>query len=144
MKQLSILTLLLLSSWTIYCQEKKDEYKAFMKDGIEYKTNGKDTIFIVDPMPEFKGGLEELSKYISSNVKYPKAARKARIEGKVLVSFVVAVDGTIKNCRVTKSVNPKLDKEALRLVNNMPKWKPGKQNGKAIPVSLVLPINFKL
>ena len=144
MKLIAILFLLTLTSLTVLSQEKKDEYRAFMKDGIEYKTNGKDTIIIVDPMPEFKGGKQGLVKYLSENIRYPESARRKNIEGKVFVSFVVGSDGKVKDCKIAKSVSSELDKEALRVIKRMPKWKPGEQHGKPIPVSYTLPINFKL
>ena len=143
MKFSSLILFILISS-TLLGQNKSDEYIPFMKNGIEYQTNGKDTIIIVDPMPEFKGGMKKLGEYLGKNLRYPKRAQKAHIEGKVLVSFIVAKDGTINNVKIAKSVNPALDKEALRIVKKMPKWKPGEQYGNPIPVSYSLPINFKL
>ena len=144
MIRLSTLMLFILTSTTLLGQGKSDEYIAFMKNGIEYQTNGKDTIIIVEPMPEFKGGMEKLGKYLGENLRYPKKAQKAHIEGKVLVSFIVAKDGTIRNAKIAKSVHPALDKEALRVVKKMPKWKPGEQNKNPISVSYSLPIDFKL
>ncbi|MFB6319648.1 energy transducer TonB [Saccharicrinis sp. FJH54] len=142
-KATAILLLILFYSAT-NAQEKKEEYSAFMKNGIEYRTNGKDTIIIVDPKPEFKGGDAELMKYLSDNIKYPAEARKKKITGKVFVKFTVAKNGKIMDCKIEKSVDPILDKEALRLIKSMPRWKPGEQNGKPIPVSYTIPINFML
>ncbi len=144
MKLIAILFLLTLATLTVFSQEKKDEYKAFIKDGIEYKTNGKDTIIIVDPMPEFKGGKQGLVSYLNKNIRYPESARRKNIEGKVFVSFIVGANGKVRDYKIAKSVSPELDKEALRVIKNMPKWKPGEQHGKPIPVSYTLPINFKL
>lgn len=144
MKKIYVLIIILLTSVSVYSQDKADKYTAFIKNGIEYKTDGKDTIIIVDPMPEFKGGKEKLVEYISNNVKYPKTSRKDKVEGKVLVSFIVAADGTIVEAKILKGVRHDLDNEALRVVRKMPKWEPGKQHGKAIQVSYTLPINFRL
>jgi len=144
MKIICVLTIILLGSISLYSQDKPDKYTAFIKDGIEYKTDGKDTIIIVDPMPEFKGGKEKLVEYISKNVKYPKTALKDKVEGKVLVNLIVASDGTIVDAKILKGIRQDLDNEALRVINKMPKWEPGKQHGKAIRVSYSLPINFKL
>ncbi|MCE4562763.1 energy transducer TonB [Maribellus sp. CM-23] len=142
--KLASLLLLILAFCTTHAQEKKDDYTAFMKNGIEYKTNGKDTIVIVDPMPEFKGGKSRLIEYLSNNINYPEKARRNEIEGKVFVNFIVAEDGKIIDCKVVKGVSPELDKEALRVAKKMPKWKPGEQHGKPIRVTYTLPINFKL
>ena len=144
MKKICVLTIILLGSGSLYSQDKPDKYTAFIKDGIEYKTDGKDTIVIVDPMPEFKGGKEKLVEYMSNNVKYPKTALKDKVEGKVLVSFIVASDGTIEDTKILKGIRQDLDNEALRVIKKMPKWLPGKQHGKAIRVSYSLPINFRL
>ena len=78
------------------------------------------------------------------NVKYPEKAQKQKIEGRVIVSFIVEKDGSISEVHPLTAVHPLLDQEAMRLVNNMPKWKPGKVKGKAVRVSFALPVNFSL
>lgn len=95
----------------------------------------------VEVMPEFKGGMDALIKYMGANIKYPKESKK---EGTVYVSFVVDEKGKITNAEITKSVVDVLDKEALRVVKNMPNWKPGKDKGKNVKVKMTLPISFKL
>lgn len=100
--------------------------------------------FVVEDMPEFPGGELALRKYINSNVKYPVIAQENGIQGKVYVTFVVGKDGSVTNARVARGVDPSLDKEALRVVNSLPKWKPGKQRGKPVNVSYTVPINFVL
>ena len=103
-----------------------------------------ETFTVVEEMPEFPGGTGELMKYLAMNMKYPKDAYDNKIQGRVIVSFVVSKDGTIKDPKVVHSVYPSLDKEAIRVVEQMPKWKPGKQRGEAVNVSFTIPVTFKL
>lgn len=98
----------------------------------------------VEQMPEFPGGLSACMSYIARNVKYPTIALENGIQGRVVVQFCVEKDGSISNTVVTKSVNPYLDKEALRVVSSMPKWTPGKQKGKPVRVKYTLPVHFRL
>jgi len=100
--------------------------------------------FIVEDMPEFPGGELALRKYIANAIKYPVIAQENGIQGKVYVTFVVGKDGSVQDARIARGVDPSLDKEALRVVNALPKWKPGKQRGKAVRVSYTVPINFVL
>lgn len=99
---------------------------------------------VVDQMPEFPGGNQALGTFIGKEVKYPDDAIKAGIQGKVFVMFIVGKDGKVKNPKVTKSVSPSLDKEALRVIASMPEWTPGKQKGKNVAVEFTVPINFAL
>lgn len=100
--------------------------------------------FIVEDMPEFPGGQLALRKFIALAVKYPVIAQENGIQGKVFVNFVVAKDGSVTNAKIARGVDASLDKEALRVVNSLPKWKPGKQGGKPVRVSYTVPINFQL
>ena len=100
--------------------------------------------FIVEDMPEFPGGELALRKYIANSIKYPVIAQENGIQGKVYVTFVVGKDGSVQDARIARGVDPSLDKEALRVVNTLPKWKPGKQRGKPVRVSYTVPINFVL
>jgi protein TonB len=100
--------------------------------------------FIVDDMPEFPGGELALRKYIANAIKYPVIAQENGIQGKVYVTFVVDKDGSISDARIARGVDASLDKEALRVVGTLPKWKPGKQRGKPVRVSYTVPINFVL
>ena len=103
---------------------------------------GEGDIFrIVEEMPKFPG---DVNTWLAKNTRYPMIALENGIQGKVFVEFVIEKDGSITNVRVLRSVDPSLDKEAIRVVSSMPKWKPGKQRGKAIRVSYTVPINFKL
>lgn len=100
--------------------------------------------FIVEEMPEFPGGEAALRQFIAQSVKYPVIAQENGIQGRVYVTFVVDADGGISDPRVARGVDPSLDKEALRVVSMLPKWKPGKQRGKPVRVSYTVPINFQL
>ena len=95
-------------------------------------------------MPEFPGGMSEAMKFLAKNIKYPVAAQQAKIEGRVIVQFVVERDGSISDIHTVRSVSPELDAEAIRVVSLMPKWKPGKQRGKAVAVKYTMPIMFRL
>ena len=100
---------------------------------------------VVESMPEFPGGQQALFKYLSENVKYPVIAQENGIQGRVICQFVVNKDGSIVDVEVVRSGgDPSLDKEAIRVIKSMPKWKPGKQRGKAVRVKYTLPVNFKL
>ena len=98
---------------------------------------------LVDEMPSFPGGLEELYKWIDNNVQYPAVARENGIEGRVIVKFIVEKDGSLSDSTVIRSVHPIVDREALRLVGQMPKWNPGKRAGIPVRVRCCLPIKFK-
>ncbi len=104
-----------------------------------------DEVFmIVEEMPEFPGGPAALQKYLSSSVKYPVIAQENGIQGRVYIQFVISSKGEVTNAVVLRGVDPSLDKEALRVVENMPKWKPGKQRNRPVRVSYTVPINFVL
>lgn len=104
-----------------------------------------DAIFtVVEQQAEFPGGFEALGKFLSKNMKYPAVARRMGIEGSVFVSFVIDKEGKISDLQVIKGISVECDKEALRVIQLMPPWKPGKQNGKAVRCRFVLPIKFKL
>ena len=117
-------------------------------------TNPKDTIIptpedvvfeVVEVMPEFpNGGMPGFMKYLGKNVKYPIKAHANNIEGRVVVHFIVNKDGSISNVGLTRSVDPLLDKEAIRVISSMPKWKPGMQRGKAVRVKYTVPVMFRL
>ncbi len=106
--------------------------------------DGSPVFFIVEEMPEFPGGELALRKFIATSIKYPVVAQEHGVQGKVYVSFVVGKDGFVERARVARGVDPQLDAEALRVVNKMPAWKPGKQKGKEVAVSFTVPINFVL
>ncbi len=99
---------------------------------------------VVEQNPSFPGGNDALFKWLSKNLKYPASAQENGIQGRVLVQFVVNKDGSIVEPKVLRSVDPALDKEALRVVSAMPKWQPGKQRGKTVRVRFTLPVMFRL
>ena len=111
---------------------------------ITRKENGEDEYRAIEAAPKFPGGKDALYHYIEKNVKYPLDAKKSGIEGSVVVRFIIDKEGNVADPKVVKSLCPSLDAEALRLMKKMPRWKPGKQDGKYIRVTLELPINFNL
>ena len=111
----------------------------------EMKQDVENKIFeVVEEQPKFNGGNGALMSWLASNMQYPPDAEKGMIQGRVVVSFVVEKDGSITQAKVVRSVEPSLDKEAVRLVEAMPKWIPGKQNGKTVRTRYNLPVTFKL
>ena len=110
----------------------------------EEKAEESQVFFIVEDMPEFPGGELALRKFIANAIKYPVIAQENGIQGKVYVNFVVDKDGSITAAKIARGVDPSLDKEALRVVNSLPKWKPGMQRGKPVKVSYTVPISFVL
>ncbi len=99
---------------------------------------------VVEKLPEFPGGMKEFMKWLTKNLKYPITAQQQFIEGKVMVSFIVNKDGTVVAPKVVQSANPLLDKEALRVIRNMPKWKAGIDNGQPCRTYMCIPVVFKL
>ena len=100
---------------------------------------------VVESMPEVPGGQQALFKYLADNVKYPVIAQETGIQGRVICQFVVNKDGSIVDVvAVRSSGEPSLDKEAIRVIQSMPKWKPGKQRGKPVRVKYTVPVNFRL
>lgn len=126
-------------------QDAKEETVA--PDSVAAPTDGvaKDEVFMVaEQMPEFPGGMKELLKFLQENVKYPENAMKNNVQGRVIVQFVVEKDGTLTEFKVARSVDPDLDAEALRVLQIMPKWKPGMQRGEVVRVKFTVPVSFKL
>lgn len=116
---------------------------SFMTSTAQTKKN--DMLFsVVEVMPQYPGGQIAMMKYIMENMKYPEQAMKKGIQGRVAVSFIVEKDGSISNVKPVLSVHTLLDKEAVRVVKSMPKWSPGKHNGKPVRVRFNLPVMFKL
>ena len=99
---------------------------------------------VVDEMPVFPGGNGALLEYLATHVKYPVVAQENGVQGRVIVSFVVECDGSITDVRVERSVDPSLDREAIRVVSSMPRWSPGKLNGYIVRVKYSVPVAFKL
>ena len=99
---------------------------------------------VVEQMPQFPGGSAALMQFLAQNIRYPEEAHKAGVQGRVIVSFVVETDGSITEAIAVKSVSPELDAEAVRVINSMPDWIPGRQNGDPVRVKYVVPVTFKL
>ena len=99
---------------------------------------------VVEEMPEFPGGMNECMKWLGKNIKYPQISQENGVQGRVIVQFVVNKDGSIVEPVVARGVDPYLDKEALRVIAMMPKWKPGKQRGKPVRVKYTVPVMFRL
>ncbi len=99
---------------------------------------------VVEQMPMYPGGDAALMQYLSSNIHYPAVAAENGVQGRVVVGFVVERDGSITDVNVMRSVDPSLDREAVRVVKNMPRWTPGKQNGSAVRVKFQVPVTFRL
>ena len=129
----------------VVAQTPKEEVKYTKVEVEETEEPQEKVIFqVVEEMPEFPGGMGEAMKFLAKNIKYPVAAQQAKIEGRVIVQFVVERDGSISDIHTMRSVSPELDAEAIRVVSLMPKWKPGKQRGKAVAVKYTMPIMFRL
>lgn len=116
---------------------------SFMTSTAQTKKN--DMVFdVVEVMPQYPGGPIAMLKYLMKNIKYPEQAMKEGIQGRVTVRFIVEKDGSISDVKPVLSVHPLLNKEAVRVVKSMPKWSPGKHNGKPVRVRFNLPVMFKL
>jgi TonB family protein len=126
-------------TWSV--EEKKTE-------GIFWEVDPEETpddvFVVVEEGPEFPGGTMALLEYLRSNIKYPKECRDEKIQGRVLVSFIVEKDGSLSGFEVVKSVHPDLDAEALKVIKAMPAWKPGTQHGEKVRVKFTVPVNFRI
>lgn len=128
------------TNWTIVYNEKWNEVMQ-----SDSGTPDNPIFEVVEHMPEFTGGgMPALMEYLSKNIKYPEAAMKKGIQGRGIVQFVVEKDGSITNVKILRGVDPELDKEAVRVVSAMPKWKPGTQRGEAVRVRFTVPVMFRL
>jgi TonB family protein len=125
--------------------EPKNEKKEAPDDESAIEdSEGTKVYDVVEDMPQFPGGQMELWEYLSKSLQYPEEAEKAGTQGRVIATFVVEKDGSITNARVVKALDSSLDAEALRVINAMPKWKPGKQNGVAVRCKYTVPVTFRL
>ena len=107
-------------------------------------SNSNEVFVVVEDQPEFPGGNEALMKFLSDNVKYPADAQTNGIQGRLITNFVVEKDGSLTDVQVVKGISPSLDKEAIRVIESMPKWKPGVQNGEIVRVRYTLPVVYRL
>jgi protein TonB len=108
------------------------------------QTNNTEAVTFAEKMPEYPGGSEAMMKFFGNETKYPKECKEKKIEGRVILQFVVNADGQIDQVKVIREVHPLLAAEAVRVVKAMPKWSPGTQNDKAVNVVFTLPFVFKL
>ncbi len=114
------------------------------KSEIKKDAPGNDSKSLNEVMPSFPGGENEMVRFLGSNIKYPKEARKKNVSGRVFIRFYINKNGKVSRPYVMRGIGFGCDEEALRVVKMMPDWKPGTQNGKPVPVNFNLPINFKL
>ena len=127
---LSVLALLLIVNTNAMAQNKKAA-----NDKVLEKA---------EVMPEFPGGEQAMMKFVSENVQYPEEAKEKEISGHVLVGFIVEKDGSVNEVKIVRGIGGGCDEEAVRVVKAMPKWKPGKQDGKTVRVSYTMPFFFKM
>lgn len=111
---------------------------------MEYNMNEPESFHVIEELPEFPGGATAFMKWITTNLKYPKFAQDGKIEGTVVVSFIVDTKGNVQKLRLEKSNNRALGVEVIKIMGNMPKWKPGHKNGKPCTAMIAVPINFEL
>lgn len=123
----------------------QDDIVDFSNMVFEEETRDDSEIFmVVEEMPEFPGGTEALRKYLAQSVVYPVVAQENGIQGRVYIQFVINQNGEVTDATILRGVDPSLDREALRVVEAMPKWKPGKQLNRPVRVSYIVPINFTM
>lgn len=134
-KVLFVLALLLSAHTAMYAQSNQR---------TERKASDEKIFDVVEQPPSFPGGQAALMSYLSKNVKYPEEALKDNVQGRVIVGFIVEKDGSVSNAKIIRSVDSALDKEAIRIVMSMPKWTPGRQNGRNVRTKYNVPVNFKL
>ena len=112
---------------------------------LDVATSKEDTVYqIVEQMPQYTGGEEAMMKYVAENIKYPQEAKDKNISGRVFIGFVIEKDGSVSNVKVVRGIGGGCDEEAVRVIKEMPKWKPGMQKGKPVRVNYMMPIFFKL
>lgn len=119
--------------------ETKDE-----QPPINLNEDDEETLRVVEQLPQYPGGMVEFMKWLTATLKYPEVALQRKIQGKVMVSFIVGKDGTLSDIKLMKPANKLLDDEALRVARLMPKWEPGKDKGKPCKTMVAIPIVFEL
>lgn len=125
------------------CAQDKPQKKTKKIKTVQAEKDA-DVYKIVSDMPEFPGGKDAMFQYIFDHIRFSDEDREKGIDGLVVVNFIVDEEGEISNIKVLKSVSPSLDREATRVINNMPNWKPGKHQGKLVKVAMNVPVKFKL
>jgi protein TonB len=124
--------------------ERIEPYKLPEQAPEEADPNEPEIFLVAEQMPEFPGGETALRKYLGDNIRYPEIAKETGIGGVVYIYFVIEPDGSISNIRALREVAGGCTGEAIRVVSEMPRWSPGRQRGKAVRVSMNLPVSFKL
>ena len=137
-KMMMVAMTVLLSLSTVYVQAKGATIPMFLEQS-------KDRVYdVVEVMPKYKNGIADLMEYLSKNVRYPEEAQKKKIQGKVIIHFIIEKDGSVSHVKVANAVHPLLDAEAMRVIKATGKWTPGTMKGKPVRVSFHLPIIFRL
>lgn len=121
-----------------------EEYIPFVPEEEEEVLEEEQIFVIVESMPSFPGGYEEMMKYLRDNIRYPNLAKESGIQGRVFVAFVVETDGSVTDVQILRGIGGGCDEEAIRVVDNMPRWEPGKQRNITVRVRFNLPIKFTL
>ena len=125
--------------------DEKDGEVLKLKETVAQPEPKEEKVFeVVEQMPSFPGGDAALMEWLGKHINYPVVAQENGVQGRVVISFVVEKDGSITDVKVARSVDPSLDKEAVRVVKSMPKWIPGKQNGSSVRVKYNVPVKFTL
>lgn len=124
--------------------EKQNKVKQAKVVTLQTAKDGQTVEENPDKWPDFPGGQKKLFKWLSANIKYPKEAQANKEQGRVIVRFVIDKDGKVTDAKVVRSISPSLNKEALRLIKAMPRWKPGEKAGQPVAVRFTLPITFRL
>jgi len=137
-------TLILLTSCLLIQAQTADSAKTTENNNLKENKIEKEVFLVVEEAPEFPGGKDALMKFLSDSIRYPKLARNSKIQGFVYVSFIVEPDGSVSNVKVLRGIGGGCDEEAVRVVQSMPKWKPGTQRGETVRVQYSLPIRFVL
>lgn len=142
---LPIIALMLIgNAQNTFSQQKEKVGVASLTENPAASDDQSPPFVMVEQMPQFPGGEKAMMQYIGSNLKYPKDAAAEKVEGRVIVRFVVSKIGEISNVTIIRSLDPRCDEEVIRIVREMPKWTPGKQGGKEVDVYYTLPILYKL
>lgn len=140
MHKLILITIIIACSFSAFAQNGETDTVSITKHAVE----GDEILTSVEQMPMFPGGISSLIQYLSVNIRYPELARKENLQGKVIVQFVISKSGKVTNVELKRDIGGGCGIEALRVVNAMPEWKPGMQDGKPVNVYYTLPISFIL
>lgn len=138
-----VLSLVMVLAFTALSAQNTGEERNLKKSNVKESVD-EPTFNLVEQMPEFPGGIDAMRQYIAGNLQYPEQALKEKITGKVYVSFIVEKDGSVSNVKVLHGIGGGCDDEAVRVVSNMPRWKPGMKKGNPVRVQYTLPLNFQL